>query len=103
MFDEVIEKILGTISQNEIFTETYPKFSGEGYRAHKIDIKNFHKIEKAVSGKKIVFIDGGNAEIIGSANFSLNIIRTCYTIYQNNRKIAAKRFEILAFVKAVNE
>lgn len=103
MFDEVIDKILSTIDEKEIFTETYPKFSGEGYRAHKIDIKNFHKIEKSVSGKKIAFIDGGNAEIIGSANFSLNIIRTCYAIYQNNRKIAAKRFEILAFVKAVNE
>ncbi|MBI4452584.1 DNA double-strand break repair nuclease NurA [Candidatus Woesearchaeota archaeon] len=103
MFDEVIDKILSTINEKEIFTETYPKFSGEGYRAHRIDIKNFHELKKTISGKKIAFIDGGNAEIIGSANFSLNIIRTCYAIYQNNRKIAAKRFEILAFVKAVNE
>ena len=103
MFDEVIDKILSTIDENEIFTKTYPKFSGEGYRAYKIDIKNFHKIEKTISNKKIAFIDGGNAEIIGSANFSLNIIRTCYAIYQNNRKIAAKRFEILAFINAVNE
>ena len=103
MFDEVIEKILGAIDEKEILTETYPKFSGEGYRAHKIDIKNFHKIEKTISNKKIAFIDGGNAEIIGSANFSLNIIRTCYVIYQNNRKIAAKRLEVLAFVKAVSK
>ncbi len=103
MFDEVIEKILNAIDEKEILTETYPKFSGEGYRAHKIDIKNFHNIEKTISNKKIAFIDGGNAEIIGSANFSLNLIRICYVIYQNNRKIAAKKFEIFAFVKAINE
>ncbi len=103
MFDEVIGKILDTINDKEIFTETYPKFSGEGYRAHKIDIKNFHKIDKTISNKKIAFIDGGNAEIIGSANFSLNIIRVCYVIYQNNKKIDSKRFEIFAFVKAINK
>ena len=72
MFDEVIDKILSTIDEKEVFTETYPKFSGEGYRAHRIDIKNFHKIEKTVSGKKIAFVDGGNAEIIGSANIAFS-------------------------------
>lgn len=103
MFDKVIEKIRDTINEKEIFTETYPKFSGEGYRAHKIDIKNFHKISKSFSNKRIAFIDGGNAEIIGSANFSLNLLRVCYIIYQSNKKIAAKRFETFAFVKAINE
>ncbi|MBI2655246.1 DNA double-strand break repair nuclease NurA, partial [Candidatus Woesearchaeota archaeon] len=103
MFDEVIGRILGAIDEKEILTETYPKFSGEGYRAHRIDIKNFHEIKKTASGKKIAFIDGGSAEIIGSANFSLNLIRVCCVVYKNNKKIAAKRFEILAFVKAVNE
>ena len=73
MFDEIIEKILNTIDEKSVLTETYPKFSGEGYRAHKIDIKNFYNIEKTISTKKIAFIDGGNAEIIGSANFSLNL------------------------------
>jgi len=103
MFDEVIEKILSTVNEKEIFTETYPKFSGEGYKAHKIDVKNFHRIEKKLSGRKIAFIDGGNAEIIGSANFSLNLIRVCCAIYQNNKKIKSKKFEILAFTKAIDE
>jgi len=103
MFDEVIKKILEYIDENSLLTEMYPKFSGEGYRAYKIDVKNFHEIKKLNSGKKIAFIDGGNAEIIGSANFSLNLIRVCYVIYQNNKKINAKKFDIFAFIKAVNE
>ena len=103
MFDEVIKKILESIDESSILTETYPKFSGEGYRAHKIDAKNFHEINPLLSGKKIAFIDGGNAEIIGSANFSLNLVRVCYAIYQNNKKIKSERFDFFAFVKAVNE
>ena len=103
MFDEVAKKILESMDESSLLTEMYPKFSGEGYRAHKIDIKNFHEIEKLNSSRKISFVDGGNAEIIGSANFSLNLIRVCYIIYQNNKKIISKKFEIFAFIQAVNE
>ena len=103
MFDEVINKILESIDESSLLKEAYPKFSGEGYRAHKIDIKNFHEIKKLNSSRKIAFVDGGNAEIIGSANFSLNLIRVGYLIYQNNKKIIYKKFEIFAFIQAVNE
>lgn len=103
MFDEVVSKILESIDEKSYLTETYPKFSGEGYRAHKIDIKNFHEIKPSLSNKKIAFIDGGNAEIIGSANFSLNLIRTCFAIYQNNKRIYSRKFDIFAFIHAVDE
>ena len=103
MYDEVINKILESIDEKAILRETYPKFSGEGYRAHKIDARNFHEINKTNLNKKIAFVDGGNAEIIRSANFSLNLIRVCYVIYQNNKKITSKKFEILAFIQAINQ
>ena len=75
MFDEVINKILESIDEKHIFTESYPKFSGQGYRAHKIEARNFDELKSSLSNKKIAFVDGGNAEIIASANFSLNLIR----------------------------
>ena len=103
MFDEVVNKILESIDEKSILTETYPKFSGEGYRAHKIDIKNFHGITPSLSNKKIAFVDGGNAEIIGSANFSLNLIRVCYVIYENNKKILTKKLEFFSFTRAINK
>ena len=103
MFDEVIKKILESIDEKSLLTEMYPKFSGEGYRAYKIGINNFHEIKKSNLGKRTAFVDGGNAEIIGSANFSLNLIRVCYVIYRNNKKISAKKIDIFAFIKAVNE
>ncbi len=103
MHEDIIKKILESIDQKSIFTETYPKFSGQGYRAHKIEAKNFHEIKIPDSNKRIAFIDGGNAEIIGSANFSLSLIRVCYVIYENKKKISSKKFEMFAFVRAVNE
>jgi len=103
MYDELIKKILEYIDENSTLTATYPKFSGEGYKAYKIDINNFHQITKSNSDKKIAFVDGGNAEIIGSANFSLNLIRICYVIYQNNKKILTKKLEFFAFINAVNQ
>ncbi len=103
MYDDIIKKILESVDENKILTETYPKFSGEGYRTHKIDAKNFYEIKPLNSGKMIAFIDGGNAEIIGSANFSLNLIRACYVVYNNNKRIGIKKFEVLAFIQAVNQ
>lgn len=104
MYEEAIEKILKAISNDSVFTEAYPKFSGKGYRAHRIDRKNFHEINLSVANKKIAFVDGGNAEIIGSSNFSLNLIRAGCAVYQNNnKKILAEKFEILALVQAVSQ
>ncbi len=101
MYYEVIKKIL-EIAEESPGTAFYPKFSGDGYAAHKLDAGNFSAISPASSGKKIAFVDGGNAEIIGSANFSLNLIRVCFAVYQNNGKIESKKFEFLALANAVN-
>lgn len=100
MFDEVIREILSAIGRKGASQESYPKFSGEGYVAHRIDSKNFHEIGKFDSSKKIAFVDGGNAEIIGSANFSLNLLRACCVIYHNNKKSGFKRFEILSLTQS---
>lgn len=102
MYEEVIEKILKSLDE-KLLTANYPKFSGEGYKAHRIDSKNFHEIKKTISGKKIAFVDAGNAEIIGSANFSLNIVRVCYALYGGNKKIKTKKFEVLAFIQAASQ
>ena len=102
MYEEVIEKILKSFDEN-LVAASYPKFSGEGYRAHKIDSRNFHEISKISSNKKIAFVDGGNAEIIASGNFSLNLIRIRYAIYQSNKKISVKKYEILAFTQAISK
>lgn len=61
-------------------------FGKNGYVPKPIDKNNFEPIEKANSTKRICFVDGGNSEIIGSADFSLQFIRVYCCIFKNNKK-----------------
>ncbi|MBI3036100.1 hypothetical protein HYY71_07310, partial [Candidatus Woesearchaeota archaeon] len=100
MYEEVVEKILKSLNEN-LIASSRPKLSGKGYNAHSIDVKNFHEIEKNISNKRIAYVDGGNAEIIGSGNFSLSLIRVCHAVYQNNKKLLAKKSDFFLFVNAI--
>ncbi|MBI2541319.1 DNA double-strand break repair nuclease NurA [Candidatus Woesearchaeota archaeon] len=103
MYDEIVGKILESLDSTHKIEGASPRLSWENYRACKIDAKNFHAITKKFSGRSIAFIDGGNAEIIGSGSFSLNLVRICSVIYKDNKRIGTKKFEILAFVQAVSQ
>ena len=63
-------------------------FSEEKRNPVKIDIAHFEKINPILPlFPEIAFIDGGNAELLGSANFSLQIIRLGCFFYQGTRLI----------------
>ena len=68
-----------------------------------VSSENFHKLEKLESNKKIVFIDGGNAELFSAADFSLHFVRTCGLIFKNNKKIDSIKEEFYVLVNAVEE
>ncbi|MBW2973516.1 DNA double-strand break repair nuclease NurA [Candidatus Woesearchaeota archaeon] len=74
-----------------------------------LDNSNSAKIDKSLfysiadkKGGKIAFVDGGNAEILGGANFSLQLIRIYYVIFENNKRIKQNKteFYLLATAKA---
>ncbi|MBW2968938.1 DNA double-strand break repair nuclease NurA [Candidatus Woesearchaeota archaeon] len=68
-----------------------------------IDSSRFLRIsDKEVKGK-VCYIDGGNAEIIGAANFSLQLIRTYYSVYSKNKRISNKKHEFYVLVSAKGE
>lgn len=75
-----------------------------GYKPVKIDKNNFNQITEIENkNKKIIFVDGGNAEIIKASNFSLQFIRVYYNVFEDNKKIKSKRYELFVLVKAVNK
>ena len=102
MYDDIIEKILKSIDGPSHSSDIYPKFSNDCYTAHKIDAKNFHELKKWPLNRKIAFVDGGNIEIISSANFSLNLVRIAYVIYSKNSKQRVKH-DIFVFIEAKPE
>ncbi|MFQ5474772.1 MAG: DNA double-strand break repair nuclease NurA [Candidatus Nanoarchaeia archaeon] len=47
----------------------------------------------------VLFIDGGNQEIISTPGISLQFIRTYYTIYKGNRRIKTRKEEFYALIQ----
>ena len=101
MYEDIVKRIIRLLDEDTM-SASYPKFSGRGYRAHKIDARNFHDIKERADGKKIAFVDGGNAEILGSGNFSLSLIRSSCIICKDNKRVMVKKLEEVAFTQAIN-
>lgn len=59
-------------------------------------------VSKKVDGK-IVFIDGGQAELLKGVSFSLQLIRAVAAIFKNNKKIRTKVDEFFVLINAVKD
>lgn len=102
MNQEIIKEIKNSLN-NLSFENDKPYFSDKRYKPFEITKNNFHKIKLQESDKKIAFIDGGNSELLKSANFSLQLIRLYYVIYHKNKRINSKRTEFFVFVNTVKK
>ncbi len=94
--------MINEISQhlNQIITE-FPEedsiiFNNTNYKINK---DNFHKLSEQTH--PITFIDGGQAEIISSANFCLSFIRVAAVKFPNKETIK-KEFFLLTTAKYIN-
>jgi len=103
MDKQIITKIINSLNSNLEEKGTYVQFNNPDYKPIKIDKNNFHEIKNTESNQKIAFIDGGNTEILKAPNFSLQLIRTYYTIYQNNRRISSRKKEFYILINATNQ
>ena len=98
---EIIEKIVETINEKEKTDEKegyFFEFSDSRYKPIKISRENFREIKKISSDRKIAFIDGGNAEILKSSSFSLQLIRAFNVIYQKNKKLKTETREFFVLI-----
>lgn len=68
-----------------------------------IDSKRFLGISDVNVPGKVCYVDGGNAEIIGASNFSLQLIRTYYAVYSGNNRVLNKKHEFYVLVSAKGE
>jgi len=99
IYDQIIDLVKNNISN---VNDNYIQFSDTNYKPFNFDKNNFKEIKNSESNNKIAFIDGGSAEIIKSSNFSLNLIRVYYTIYQNNKRINSKKIDFYSFISTKN-
>lgn len=101
--DDLINEIKKKLGNKLNFEEETPKFSDSNYQPFKLSKDNFHLIKKTTTNAKIAFIDGGNLEVLKAADFSLNLIRIYFSIYQNNKKINSGKEEFYALIYADNQ
>ncbi len=73
-----------------------------GDEKDEIDERNFHEIAECKKGK-IAFLDGGNAAIIDTPSFRLELVRLCYLLYDGIKKTETGIREFYLIVKAGNE
>jgi hypothetical protein len=83
-----------------MIVEDSPKrahFSDKSYETIDISKANFKDIS-AQKSCKLAFIDGGNIEIAGNNNFSLQLMRTYHAVYSGNERIKSKRKDYIVFI-----
>jgi len=96
-YDKIISLVKYNISKSN---DSYVQFSDPSYKPINFSDKNFKQIEEIQLNNKIAFIDGGSAEILKSSNFSLNLIRVCYSIFVDDKRTESKRYDFFAFVSS---
>jgi len=104
MEKQTIKKVLDAITNLDANKGNHIIFSEKDIEPIPFSKDFFKKIPLQESNNsKIVFIDGGNAEIISSQNMSLQLIKVYYTIYQNNKRIKNHLEEFTVLVHSTTQ
>lgn len=68
-----------------------PFFSDPRYETYPITVDRFHRIERKDSHRRLVFIDGGNQEVLGTANYSIQANRVYFNVFDGHDRLSANR------------
>ena len=68
-----------------------PAFEDPRYSAFELSADYFSPLPKHQVERKISFVDGGSAEIISAPNFAIGLTRIYFNIFQDDKRLEAKR------------
>ena len=81
---KLIDSLIPEVSDREIGD---PHIQGEDIQVFPSKKENFRLINKIESPRDIAFVDGGNLELIGAPNFSIQLNRVYGAKWHNDRRI----------------
>ena len=85
MLNEVIDRLVNGLNENIDERDIgEPNFDKNHYDIFPLNKEGFHKIEP-FSSRKMVFIDGGNQELLGGPNFSIQLNRVYFNIFKEKK------------------
>jgi hypothetical protein len=65
-----------------------PFFGNSQYNPHPLKPESFSPIKHVESGRRIAFLDGGNQEIVGAPNFSIQMNRIYFCIFDGDKRVS---------------
>ncbi len=83
---EIIKRVKEIIKSEDTLDEEV-FFQKRGFEGVKVSKKNFRELEQKKNDDVFCFVDGGNSELIGSNNLSLQLIRVAGTGYKGTKKV----------------
>ena len=66
-----------------------PAFADPRYSSFALNADYFYPLPKLRSERKIAFVDGGSAEIVGAPNFAVGLTRLYFCIFKGDKRIEA--------------
>ncbi|MFB6199016.1 MAG: hypothetical protein ABEI52_12240 [Halobacteriaceae archaeon] len=88
----VVESVLAALEESD--ANRTPKPLEEGHAPVELSDDNYHVFEPEPG--RLTFIDGGNAELIGAASFSLQLLRFATVTYEGRERAEQEREEFYA-------
>ncbi len=85
-FDTLLDKIRVNLKP----TAKEVRIINRNYNGVPFSLAHYHQIDNRVTSKKLVFIDGGQAEILSGSFLNIALIRICSVIFQDNERKASQ-------------
>ena len=81
-FGEVVKKVAQDLDKQVSEQELGDPFlAGHHYRVFSLNAKYFTPIRRVETRRKLAFVDGGNQQLMGAPNFSVQINRVYFSIF----------------------
>ena len=84
---ETIKQMIQTLGLGFPKTLGDPLFKDPHIRTNSLTSNSIQKIGNSKSNKKLAFVDGGNQELLGAPNFSIQFNRIYSSIWEKNHKL----------------
>lgn len=94
-----VERLKELLSEDPPSGEIVPVLAEEGYTPAAFSAGNYKALD-ASSGGAVAFVDGGNAELVSSSNFSLSFVRVFGVVYSGGKRARQVLQECTVLVRA---
>jgi hypothetical protein len=100
---EIIASIVSSLKSSTAKKSSKIIFSDPAFSSVEFSKSYFKEIADSKSGRKIAFVDGGNAPVIESPGFSLHFVRVFCVVYQNSKRLKTLKHEFFVLVDLVKD